>query len=72
MRIQELPQLTVEAVRQGAVELAYHNSRQRRVLKLPEGLRRERSRKAFHAGPVSSPIHLSSGRYRYNSVRILL
>ena len=31
----------MEAVRQGAVELAYHNSRQRRVLKLPEGLRRE-------------------------------
>ena len=56
MRIQELPQLTVEAVRQGAVELAYHNSRQRRVLKLPEGLRRElldyAEREGIRKGPV--------------------
>ena len=41
MRIQELSQLTVEAVRRGMVELEYHNSRQKRVLYLPEGLRRE-------------------------------
>ena len=40
MRVQELPQLTVEAVGRGVVELEYHNARQRRVLYLPEGLRR--------------------------------
>ena len=41
MRVQELPQLTVDAVGRGVVELEYHNARQRRVLYLPEGLRGE-------------------------------
>lgn len=56
MRIQELPQLTVEAVKRGMVELEYHNARQRRVLYLPEGLRRELGeyivRGGFREGPV--------------------
>ncbi len=61
MRIQELPQLTVEAVRQGAVELAYHNSRQRRVLKLPEGLRRELLDYAEREGIRTGPVFGSPG-----------
>lgn len=56
MRIQELPQLTVEAVQQGTVDLEYHNSRQKRVLRLPEGLRRElldyAGREGIRKGPV--------------------
>ncbi len=61
MRIQELPQLTVEAVRQAAVELAYHNSRQRRVLKLPEGLRRELLDYAEREGIRTGPVFGSPG-----------
>lgn len=41
LRIQELPQLTAEAVRAGAVELRYHNDRCRRVLRIPAELQRE-------------------------------
>ncbi len=41
MRIQEIPQLTVEAVEKGAVELQYHNSKQKRRLHIPEGLQKE-------------------------------
>ncbi|MCI9429142.1 MAG: tyrosine-type recombinase/integrase [Lachnospiraceae bacterium] len=41
MRIQELSQLTVDAVEQGVVELTYHNAKKRRILRLPEGLRKE-------------------------------
>ena len=56
VRVQELPQLTVEAVKRGMVELEYHNARQRRVLYLPEGLRRELQgyveREGFGEGPV--------------------
>ena len=56
MRVQELPQLTVEAVRRGMVELEYHNARQKRVLYLPEGLRRELqgyiNREGLHGGAV--------------------
>mgnify|MGYP001029666214 CR=1 FL=1 len=56
MRIQELPQLTVEAVVRGIVELEYHNGRQRRVLHLPEGLRGELQgyieREGLRNGPV--------------------
>ena len=41
LRIQELPQLTAEAVRSGSVELRYHNDRCSRVLRLPGELREE-------------------------------
>lgn len=77
MRIQELPQLTVEAVRRGEVELAYHNSRQRRVLHLPRGLREElldyAARECKSSGPVFSspegvPMARSSVNYFINSV----
>lgn len=72
MRIQELPQLTVEAVRQGVVELSYHNSRQKRTLKLPEGLQRElldyAEREGIRKGPVfgspeGTPIARSNVNY---------
>ncbi len=56
MRVQELPQLTVDAVGRGVVELEYHNARQRRVLYLPEGLRGELlgyiEREGLREGPV--------------------
>lgn len=56
MRVQELPQLTVDAVRRGMVELEYHNARQKRVLYLPEGLCRELQdyieREGLREGPV--------------------
>lgn len=77
MRIQELPQLTVEAVELGVVELEYHNSRQRRVLHLPEGLRGElldfARREGRSCGPVFSspegaPMARSSVNYFINIV----
>lgn len=77
MRIQELPQLTVEAVELGMVELEYHNSRQRRVLHLPEGLKGElldfAGREGRNHGPVFStpegtPMSRSSVNYCINVV----
>ena len=41
LRIQELPQLTVEAVRQGTVGLRSHNNLHRRLLRIPASLREE-------------------------------
>lgn len=40
-RIQELPQLTVEAVKSGVAELSYHNDHCQRTARLPKGLRDE-------------------------------
>ena len=56
LRIQELSQLTVEAVEEGAVELRYHNGRCRRVLRIPAELREEllayTQRENISDGPV--------------------
>ena len=77
MRVQELPQLTVETVRKGTVELEYHNFRQKRGLCLPEGLREElldyTQREGLRTGPVfQSPdgtlMARSSINYYINSV----
>lgn len=77
MRIQELPQLTVDAVGRGMVELEYHNARQKRVLYLPEGLRRELQdyigREGLQGGPVfqspeGGPMARSSINYFINIV----
>ena len=77
MRIQELPQLTVEALESGVVELEYHNSRQRRVLHLPEGLRTELRdyvrREGKEHGPVfatreGEPMPRTSVNYFISSV----
>lgn len=59
VRIQELSQLTVEAVRKGVVELEYHNCRQRRVLCLPEGLKEELLDYAGREGKSSGPVFSS-------------
>ena len=61
MRIQELPQLTVEAVGQGMVELEYHNARQRRMLCLPEGLQRELENYILREGLRGGPVFQSPG-----------
>lgn len=77
MRIQELPQLTVEAVECGTVTLEYHNSRQKRVLHLPDGLREELADYARREGirkgsvfvsPDGSPMARSSVNYFINVV----
>ena len=77
MRIQELPQLTVETLETGVVELEYHNSRQRRVLHLPEGLRTELldyvRREGKEHGPVfatreGEPMPRTSVNYFISSV----
>lgn len=56
LRVQELPQLTVEAVRQGAVELASHNGARRWVLWIPALVQRELEafiqREEIREGPV--------------------
>ena len=74
MRIQELPQLTVEAVGRGVVELEYHNARQRRVLHLPEGLRRELQgyigREGLHEGAVFRSV--DGGPMARSSINYLL
>ena len=59
IRLQELPQLTVEAVREGVVELEYHNCRQKRVLRLPEGLKEELLDYACREGKASGPVFSS-------------
>ena len=55
-RIQVLPQLTVEAVKSGVVELSYHNDHCQRTTRLPRGLRDELlgyiHRKGILRGPV--------------------
>ena len=60
LRIQELPQLTVEAVKLGVVELEYHNSRQKRMLHLPEGLKEELLDFAKREGRSHGPVFSSS------------
>lgn len=56
VRVQELPQVTVQAVRTGAVELSRHNERCRRTLSIPAPLRRELlgyvKRNGMSKGPV--------------------
>lgn len=56
LRPQELSQLTVEAVRDGIMELSYHNGRGQRVVRLPQGLQAELldyvNRHSLQAGPV--------------------
>lgn len=56
MRIQELPQLTVEAVSRGMVELEYHNARQKRVMHLPDGLKEELLDYARREGIKEGPV----------------
>ncbi len=56
LRIQELPQLTAQAVRAGEVELRYHDGRCSRILHIPEELREELlayiRRENIREGPV--------------------
>ena len=56
LRIQELPQLTAETVRAGAVELRYHNGRCSRILRIPGEFREELlayiRRENIQEGPV--------------------
>lgn len=56
MRIQELPQLTVEAAGRGMAELEYHNARQKRVMHLPDGLKEELLDYAQREGIKEGPI----------------
>lgn len=59
VRVQELSQVTVEAVRQGAVKLAHHNGRQKRLLRIPELLRGELLGYIERAGLDSGPVFLT-------------
>lgn len=77
MRIQELPQLTVEAVERGIVELEHHNSRKKRILHLPGGLREElldyarregRRCGAVFCAPDGGPMARSSVNYFINVI----
>ena len=56
LRIQELPQLTVEAVEAGAVELRYHNGRCSRVLHIPGELREELLSYIRREGIAKGPV----------------
>lgn len=56
LRIQELPQLTAEAVRLGSVELRYHNARCSRVLRIPAELREELLAYLRREGIISGPV----------------
>ncbi len=77
MRIQELPQLTVEAVAEGSVKLERHNHTQRRILYLPPILREELMdyirREQLESGSVfvtqeGTPLKRSSVYYYVNCV----
>lgn len=56
LRIQELPQLTAQAVRSGSVELRYHNDRCARVLRLPGELREELLNYTRREGIAEGPV----------------
>lgn len=55
-RIQELPQLTVEAVKGGAAELSYHNGHCQRTARIPRGLREELLGYARRRGAARGPV----------------
>ncbi len=56
VRLQELPQLTTEALRTGEVTLVSHNGSSRRLLYLPEVLRRELVEFVRREGITSGPV----------------
>ena len=61
LRIQELPQLTAEAVRQGSVRLESQNGASIRVLHLPAVLRRELLEYMSREGITEGPVFVTSG-----------
>lgn len=61
VRVQELPQLTVEAVREGAASFCYHNNRCRRVVRLPQALREELLDFAGREGIWEGPVFQAAG-----------
>lgn len=56
LQIQELPQVTVEALQAGSVKLCYHNERCQRTACIPEPLREELLGFAGREGIQSGPI----------------
>lgn len=60
LRIQELPQLTAEVVREGSVCLHYHNNARQRILRLPPSLREELLDFIRSRGIASGPVFLTS------------
>lgn len=77
LRIQELHQLTTDAVRDGAVNLEYHNHSRQRILHLPATLQGELmdfiSREQLGSGPVfltpeGTPLGRSTIYYYVNCV----
>lgn len=59
IRIQELPQLTVESVSRGTLHLESHNSRQKRLVRLLPVLRQELLAYARSEGIKSGPIFIT-------------
>lgn len=59
LRVQELPQLTAEAVKKGVVPLECHNGKQTRVLRLPPLLREELEEYMERQGIQSGPVFVS-------------
>ena len=59
LRIQELNQLTAEAVREGSVCLHYHNNARQRILRLPASLRQELTAFIRSQGIDSGPVFLT-------------
>lgn len=61
VRVQELPQVTAQAVQAGTVELSRHNERRRRTVVIPQPLRKELlgyvQRKGMTDGPVFRTAH---------------
>lgn len=60
LRIQELSQLTVEAVRQGTVCLDYHNHSQKRVLRIPPALQKELMEYICRTNVAEGPVFVTS------------
>ena len=61
LRIQELPQLTAEAAREGTVSLRYHNDRCQRMARLPRGLQEELLDFSCREGIREGPIFRAAG-----------
>lgn len=60
LRVQELPQLTVEAVREGEVLLERHNKKQSRILRLPPVLKNELQEYSKRNGIKGGPVFVTS------------
>lgn len=70
LRAQELPQLTADAVKSGAVELRYHNNRCKRITRIPVGLQAELLDYINRKGSWNGPVFRTAGGLPLSRTRV--